>query len=140
MAKYYSKETGGFYDDRLKEDYDKNGSWPSDTVHIPDDLYDELLSGYGNGKIIIANGDGYPMLSDPQPMSLEDRVSIAENTKSSLMNDVSIKISTLQDAVDMDIATDEEIEMLTKLKRYRVLLNRVDTSVDADISWPEMPI
>ncbi|EHR8719573.1 tail fiber assembly protein, partial [Escherichia coli] len=60
-------------------------------------------------------------------------------TKSSLMNDVSIKISTLQDAVDMDIATDEEIEMLTKLKRYRVLLNRVDTSVDADISWPEMP-
>ncbi|MEM0800681.1 tail fiber assembly protein, partial [Escherichia coli] len=22
---------------------------------------------------------------------------------------------------------------------YRVLLNRVDTSVDADISWPEMP-
>ncbi|HEA1390074.1 TPA: tail fiber assembly protein, partial [Escherichia coli] len=91
------------------------------------------------GKIIIANGDGYPMLSDPQPMSLEDRVSIAENTKSSLMNDVSIKISTLQDAIDMDIATDEEIEMLTKLKRYRVLLNRVDTSVDADISWPEMP-
>ena len=80
------------------------------------------------------------MLSDPQPMSLEDRVSIAENTKSSLMNDVSIKISTLQDAVDMDIATDEEIEMLTKLKRYRVLLNRVDTSVDADISWPEMPV
>ncbi|MEL9177733.1 tail fiber assembly protein, partial [Escherichia coli] len=69
-----------------------------------------------------------------------DRVSIAENTKSSLMNDVSIKISTLQDAVDMDIATDEEIEMLTKLKRYRVLLNRVDTSVDADISWPEMPV
>nr|EKW5710099.1 tail fiber assembly protein [Escherichia coli] len=31
-------------------------------------------------------------------------------------------------------------EMLTKLKRYRVLLNRVDTSVDADISWPEMPV
>ncbi|KKB22881.1 tail fiber assembly protein, partial [Escherichia coli] len=38
-------------------------------------------------------------------------------------------IAPLQDAVDLDIATEEEASLLAAWKTYRVLLNRVDTSV-----------
>lgn len=46
------------------------------------------------------------------------------------------KIATLQDAVDLDITTDDEKAQLDKWKKYRVLVNRVDTS---NPDWPEQP-
>ncbi|MDT4620715.1 tail fiber assembly protein, partial [Escherichia coli] len=45
----------------------------------------------------------------------------------------------LQDAVDLEIATEEETLLLEAWKKYRVLLNRVDTSTAPDIEWPEEP-
>ncbi|EJR8196736.1 tail fiber assembly protein, partial [Escherichia coli] len=48
-------------------------------------------------------------------------------------------IAPLQDAVDLEIATEEEKSFLASWKRYRVLLNRVDTSIAPDIEWPVIP-
>lgn len=48
-------------------------------------------------------------------------------------------ISTLQDAVDLDMATEKEIALLSEWKSYRVLLNRIDTSLAPEIEWPEVP-
>lgn len=45
----------------------------------------------------------------------------------------------LQDAVDLNIATEAERQQLTAWKKYRVLLNRVDTSKAPDIEWPKAP-
>ncbi|HAY0242457.1 TPA: tail fiber assembly protein, partial [Escherichia coli] len=42
--------------------------------------------------------------------------------------------------VDLEIATEEETLLLEAWKKYRVLLNRVDTSVVPDIEWPVAPI
>ncbi|MCZ9075222.1 tail fiber assembly protein, partial [Escherichia albertii] len=47
-------------------------------------------------------------------------------------------IATLQDAVDLDMATEEEKLSLTKWKKYRVLLNRVQPENAPDIEWPEL--
>ena len=63
----------------------------------------------------------------------------AEETKNSLMQVASEHISPLQDAVDLEIATEEEKSFLASWKRYRVLLNRVDTSIAPDIEWPVIP-
>ncbi|EHY3370425.1 tail fiber assembly protein, partial [Escherichia coli] len=49
-------------------------------------------------------------------------------------------IAPLQDAADLGIATEEEISLLEAWKKYRVLLNRVDTSTAQDIEWPVAPI
>ncbi|EFO1023096.1 DNA-packaging protein [Escherichia coli] len=49
-------------------------------------------------------------------------------------------IAPLQDAVDLEIATEEETLLLEAWKKYRVLLNRVDTSTAQDIEWPVAPI
>jgi hypothetical protein len=45
----------------------------------------------------------------------------------------------LQDAVDLDMATEAEKASLLAWKKYRVLLNRVDISTAPDIEWPEAP-
>ncbi|WP_332128981.1 tail fiber assembly protein, partial [Escherichia coli] len=46
----------------------------------------------------------------------------------------------LQDAVDLEIATDEERWLLEAWNKFRVLLNRVDTSTAPDIEWPAVPV
>ncbi|HAJ4358621.1 tail fiber assembly protein [Escherichia coli] len=63
----------------------------------------------------------------------------AEETKKSLMQVASEHIAPLQDAVDLEIATEEETSLLTAWKKYRVLLNRIDTSTAPDIDWPTIP-
>ncbi|TDJ77233.1 phage tail protein [Pseudomonas putida] len=50
-------------------------------------------------------------------------------------------ITPLQDAVDVDDATDEEKALLTLWKKYRVALNRLpdQEGYPATISWPAPP-
>ncbi|EBO9258649.1 tail fiber assembly protein [Salmonella enterica] len=59
-----------------------------------------------------------------------------EETKNRLLQIASEKVAPLQDAVDLDIATDDEKAQLDEWKKYRVLVNRVDTS---NPDWPEQP-
>jgi len=51
------------------------------------------------------------------------------------------KITPLQDAIDLDIATENEIASLTAWKTFRVLANRVPTQsgYPTDIEWPQIP-
>ncbi|MEH0049211.1 tail fiber assembly protein, partial [Escherichia coli] len=68
------------------------------------------------------------------------RIREAEETKNSLMQAANEHIAPLQDAVDLEIATEEEASLLAAWKKYRVLLNRVDTSTAPDIEWPANPV
>ncbi|MGG2141806.1 tail fiber assembly protein [Symbiopectobacterium sp. RP] len=49
------------------------------------------------------------------------------------------RIQPLQDAADLDMATEAERAQLVAWKKYRVLLNRIDVSTAPDIAWPEAP-
>ncbi|HAW5899078.1 TPA: tail fiber assembly protein, partial [Escherichia coli] len=44
-----------------------------------------------------------------------------------------------QTVVELEIATEEETSLLEVWKKYRVLLNRVDTSTAPDVDWPAAP-
>ncbi|WP_064773101.1 tail fiber assembly protein, partial [Escherichia coli] len=68
------------------------------------------------------------------------RIREAEETKNSLMQVASEHIAPLQDAADLEIATEGETSLLEAWKKYRVLLNRVDTSTAPDIEWPAVPV
>ncbi|MGG4657535.1 tail fiber assembly protein [Pseudomonas vlassakiae] len=52
-----------------------------------------------------------------------------------------VAIAPLQDAVDLDEATDSEAALLKEWKRYRVALNRLpeQQGYPAEISWPAPP-
>ncbi|MHB2058985.1 phage tail protein [Pseudomonas monsensis] len=56
---FYSKSTGGFYDPAV------HTNMPGDVVEITREYWRELLDGESNGKVIVANDDGYPVLADP---------------------------------------------------------------------------
>lgn len=73
------------------------------------------------------------------PVSKEQLIAEAEQQKQSLLAESSNAIAPLQDAVDLEMATEAEITQLTAWKKYRVLLNRVDTSLAPDIDWPQKP-
>lgn len=66
-------------------------------------------------------------------------VDIATSQKKRLLSDVNEQISYLQDAIDADIATDAEKSLFAALKKYRVLLNRIDINQAPDIEWPVKP-
>lgn len=74
------------------------------------------------------------------PVSKEQLIAEAEQQKQLLLAEANNAIAPLQDAVDLGMATDDEKALLTTWKRYRVLLNRVDTSTAPDVEWPEKPI
>ncbi|WP_047679908.1 MULTISPECIES: tail fiber assembly protein [Xenorhabdus] len=72
----------------------------------------------------------------PTPAQLQQQ---SEHEKQYWMGVAKDKIAPLQDAVDLNMATDEEKSALIVWRKYRVLLNRVDCSTAPDIDWPEQP-
>ncbi|CAM7016271.1 tail fiber assembly protein [Klebsiella pneumoniae] len=81
--------------------------------------------------------DGSAWVTDAAQQHVAD-VAAAETQKKQMITQVSDEISILLDAVNLNMATDEEISRLTALQAYRVQLNRVDTSLTPDIIWPVM--
>lgn len=75
------------------------------------------------------------VFTDIRPTDIQINLTKKEN----LLYEASTKIAPLQDAVELEIATEEEIALLNNWKKYRVLLNRVDPTKSADIEWPEVP-
>jgi len=69
----------------------------------------------------------------------EDLITQAEQKKYNLLLEATQKISILQDAVDLEMATEDEKILLNSLKKYRVLLNRIDTSKPGKIEWTKSP-
>lgn len=66
-------------------------------------------------------------------------VAAANANKAALLKSASEQIEPLQDAVDLDMATDDEKARFNEWRKYRVLLTRVDTSAAPAITWPEAP-
>lgn len=66
-------------------------------------------------------------------------VAQAEQEKKQRLDEANKAITDLQDAIDVGLALDGDAEKLQEWKKYRVLLNRVDTSLAPDIDWPAKP-
>ncbi|WES88047.1 tail fiber assembly protein [Dickeya fangzhongdai] len=155
----FSVQTQGFY----PEDIEYGDTLPTDAVTITDEQYAEFFSALnttaGNFVVIYLDGEvlkisnvrpdvyhtwdsgslAWVLTDAAQQQQKADHVAAAVLQKSRLLDDVTKKIAPLQDAVDLDMATDTETAQLTKWKKYRVLLNRVDTSTAPDITWPDKP-
>jgi hypothetical protein len=68
MALFYSKSTGGFYDDSIHT----AAQIPSDAVAITEVQHQALLTGQSAGKLITADANGNPILVDPPAPPLAD--------------------------------------------------------------------
>lgn len=102
----------------------------------------EILEGTTTGiGYSYSNGEfAAPPLTDEEKSAIEQSALQSNiSSKESMMSEASQRISVLQDAVDLDMATDEEAASLTSWKKYRVLLSRIDANTADEISWPEKP-
>lgn len=66
-------------------------------------------------------------------------VDVAAVQKKQLLSEATMQIDYLQDAIDTEIATDEEKALYAAWKKYRALLNRIDVDAAPEIDWPEKP-
>ena len=63
---FYSKSTFGFYTPEIHGD-----NIPSDAVEITTEEHQALLEGQSQGKVIVADESGRPILQDPPPPTAE---------------------------------------------------------------------
>lgn len=82
--------------------------------------------------------DGEKWVLDTEKQHQHD-VDVATSQKKQLLSEANAQIEYLQDAIDADIATDAEKSLFAALKKYRVLLNRIDVNQAPDIEWPVKP-
>lgn len=132
------EETNFLYSASMNCFYPANwaGDKPNDLIPVSDDVVKTYSSISPVGKVRGSGEDGLPIwIDDPNEFTKEN----AELMKSALMNGANSALAPLQDAVDLDMATDDEKTALAAWKKYRVLLMRVDTSKAPAIEWPMKP-
>lgn len=132
----YSAETNGFYSAQTNSE-----GIPADAVEIPDDLYFSVLAGQSNGLAIRPGPDGYPILTEQPPPNAEQVLASALALRDKLLAMATLRINPLQDAVDLDDATDADTALLKKWKQYRVAVNRIpdQDGFPNKIDWPLQP-
>ena len=82
------------------------------------------------------NGSTWVIDKDAEQQAAVESVN---SEKAQRLQQATDTINPLQDAVDLEMATDEEKAQLTAWRKYRVLLTRVETSTAPDIDWPQAP-
>ncbi|VVO86795.1 tail fiber assembly protein [Pseudomonas fluorescens] len=73
------------------------------------------------------------------PITPEMELANNTATRNSLLSIATLAINPLQDAVDLDDATDADIALLKKWKQYRVAVNRADLNLP-NVIWPVPPV
>lgn len=116
-------------------------AWDGETEWQPDEGYAVKTDGtVGIGWLYDGKGFTPP---EPTQEKIEQQNEARRlnniSKKSNLMAAATNTVAVLQDAVDFEMATDEEARLLPLWKKYRVLLSRVDADTPEDVNWPEQP-
>lgn len=121
----YSKSTNGFYDPLI------NDNIPTDAVDITDQNYSELMDGQSQGRMIVANADGYPTLVDrPKPTNEQLKTICKNNAKQKL--------------ADTDWSQTEDVGAILTNKdeftAYRSVIRGLVFNPVPNPDWPVEPI
>lgn len=118
---FYSKTTKGFYDESI------HSSMPDDVVGISAEKYAELMGGQSAGKVISCGDDGYPLLTDPPPVS-DEVLQLNERVwRDAQLSATDGVVSRHRDEVEEDGPTSLTPEQYSELQAYRRALR----------NWPE---
>lgn len=141
MKKYFSNTEKSFYlEETVKAYQAQDISVPADLMTISDDEYEAFMVSPDRKEPQYNIEKECMEWVDIAPPTKERAIENAESLKAQLLSVAAQAIAPLQDAVDLSMATEEEIASLSAWKKYRVLLNRVDTSEPDEIEWPESPL
>lgn len=126
---YFNPDNFGFYLEPSKG-----------LIEITDDQYHDLMNGQSEGNSIVIGDDGVPTLK-PVKVTKEEALSAATSKRDSLLSVAAVRIAPLQDAVDLDDSTPEDVALLKLWKQYRVSVNRVtdQPGYPGTVTWPAPP-
>ena len=116
---FASKSTCGFYDELTTA--------PNDVVEISSENHAELLAGQSEGKVIAWGDDGYPVLVDPLPPSLEVCAAIEREWRDGRLAATDGVVSRHRDELEEGQETTLTPTQYTELQAYRRALR----------NWPE---
>jgi len=118
---FASKTTRGFYDPTI------NSEIPADAVEISPEDHQELLAGQSEGKVITWGRDGFPLLADPLPPSVEDLAAMERIWRDQRLSETDGVVTRHRDELEDGSATTLTPEQYTELQAYRRALR----------GWPE---
>ncbi|TNH44713.1 tail fiber assembly protein [Photorhabdus luminescens] len=137
---YYSAITNAFYPAEWKQDYINAGSFPNDAVEVDESVFIEFAGNIPpEGKYRIVGKNGLPEWADIPPPTKEELQQQAKFQKQQLIAEATNQIAPLQDAMDLNMASDEEKTQLEAWKKYQISLSRIDVTLAPDINWPKKP-
>lgn len=136
---FYSAKNNAFFFESMKSDYEKSNAWPDDLMTVTYDIYQEFAGKPPAGKCRGGDNSGFPAWIDVSEPTTEQLIASTELKKKGLAEIASTEIAWRQDAIDAEIATEEETTALAEWKKYRVRLMRIDASKAPDIEWPILP-
>jgi len=122
------------WDNEDQPDFDYGKSSGVEAVEVANGTAVDIGYLYSKGKLLA------PPLTDEQKAAIESR-QVASNVslKELLITEATQRRDILQDAVDLDEATDEEKIALPLWKKYRLMLSRVDANITTEVQWPAKP-
>ncbi|WP_241261927.1 tail fiber assembly protein [Pseudomonas nitroreducens] len=125
------------FDGKVAELFETDGDI-TEMFH-PDLIWIEIPSGLNVSIDWTWSADsGFSAPAAPTPQEIKYK---ALTERSALLIWAGQQIAPLQDAVDLDEATEAELVKLKEWKQYRVSLSRLDQQAGwpADIQWPVAP-
>lgn len=77
----------------------------------------------------------------PAPPALRPTAADVLAQRDALLALATVRIAPLQDAVDLNVETGDDVAALTEWKQYRVDLNRIEQQAGfpGDVEWPAAP-
>lgn len=125
----------------LIESY-KNSEWDiSDIVDIADEIADEFMSDWPEGKVRVVGSDGLPAWADAPPPTYDQYISAAEAIKQMIIDQANEYINSQQWSSKLALGriSDNEKAEFNLWLDYLDAVNGVDTSTATDIQWPTQP-
>ncbi|GAB1828755.1 tail fiber assembly protein [Achromobacter xylosoxidans] len=142
MNVLFSPSLNSFYPEDMRGDYEQAGTLPPDAVPVPYAIFAEFsLAAAPEGKIRAVGEDGSPVWAAlPEPTD-EQLIAAADARKNELLYIATMRMAPLEDALELNLATGDEVESLRQWKAYRIALSRISTQPEYPVSiqWPEPP-
>ncbi|MGJ5645623.1 tail fiber assembly protein [Morganella morganii] len=135
---FFSPSTVSFYPELMLDDYRDAGTLPDDLVSVENEVFAEFSGTPPDGKVrgVIK---GKPAWVDIPPLTAEELIQQAEETKQRLIAEASQKTQLWQTQLMLGIITEEDKASLKEWMLYVQDVQAVDPSLGAVVVWPTPP-
>lgn len=114
----------------------------AELVEVSVEAHDAIYRSIANStSVLSSDGEGRPVTIPAPGQTAEQMLAGALSQRDRLITMAAMRIAPLQDAVDLDDATEGDVAKLKEWKQYRVAVNRVpdQAGFPNEILWPVEP-